>query len=489
MSDVFDTKARVPVDDESNRLLQEEPFGVYTGLGMVALTEQLLLPRLQHIENVFMTSRNIPIRHAIKVADDNPNERIYFTDICIKHDDNSDAAAFLRRQQRGSFVTVRYRSTGGQWRTEEIVVDEVNSDDWWEVIALTIKGRYDFGLRSVVQFAESTGLRRLTGTLRRLRFMLDRILNPGTRRPVTLMTEWYERHLRDLTAIRRGREANEDRKAVKTAQIEAFVKRLHDSDGLAQNLKQDLSQLTKEQVMAIRQMVVENHFVLDGAFGTGKTLLIALAAVFVAYEQKKKVLLLAKTNEAADHLALKVYELAEPFLQKKLEELNLKAWANSGNAGIPIVRHYAYSIKKDWLTSEDGTKIVDCGMYSQAKNDLVNKKIVITTAENATSHTHFVNKEAARVLAESELDLALVEHRTPFEADVIIVDEAGLLHYIHMLLLMLCVARQVTLDEHGEHKPTKISIVGDIRQLIPNLSVHWPLHEEELNNRGFNLCP
>lgn len=93
--DVFDTKARVPVDDESNRLLQEEPFGVYTGLGMVALTEQLLLPRLQHIENVFMTSRNIPIRHAIKVADDNPNERIYFTDICIKHDDNSDAAGKL----------------------------------------------------------------------------------------------------------------------------------------------------------------------------------------------------------------------------------------------------------------------------------------------------------------------------------------------------------------------------------------------------------
>lgn len=134
------------------------------------------------------------------------------------------------------------------------------------VLALTIKGRYDFGLRSVVQFAESTGLRRLTGTLRRLRFMLDRILNPGTRRPVTLMTEWYERHLRDLTAIRRGREANEDRKAVKTAQIEAFVKRLHDSDGLAQNLKQDLSQLTKEQVMAIRQMVVENHFVLDVSY-------------------------------------------------------------------------------------------------------------------------------------------------------------------------------------------------------------------------------
>ncbi|KAH7718128.1 hypothetical protein AAVH_14454 [Aphelenchoides avenae] len=328
---VCDVRARVPVDEESNHVLQEDPFGVYTALGMVALTEQVLLPRLQHIESVFMSSREIGTFVGYEVTDDDPNQCIRFTNIYVAHDDNSDAAAFLRRHQRGRFVQVRYCSNDGHWRTKEVVVDEVQTDDWWGLTVITFKGLNDLSLRSYVQFAESTGLRRLTEALRRLRCMLDRVLNPGARPPVTLMTEWYERHLRDLPAVRRGREANEDRSAVKPAQIEAFVKQLQDCDGLPQNLKQRLSQLTNEQVMAIRRMVVENHFVLDGAFGTGKTLVIALAAIFVAYEQNKKVLLLAKTNEAADLLALKVYELAEPFLQKSLAELNLKTWANSAS--------------------------------------------------------------------------------------------------------------------------------------------------------------
>lgn len=92
---VCDVRARVPVDEESNSVLQEDPFGVYTALGTVALTEQVLLPRLQHIESVFMSSREIGTFVGYEVTDDDPNQCIRFTNIYVAHDDNSDAAGQL----------------------------------------------------------------------------------------------------------------------------------------------------------------------------------------------------------------------------------------------------------------------------------------------------------------------------------------------------------------------------------------------------------
>lgn len=132
---------------------------------------------------------------------------------------------------------------------------------WFSVVY--VKGLGDLGASSGVRFAESTGLRRLERTLQRLRCMLDRILNPETGRTVTLMTWWYEMHLRDLTAVIGDRKVIEDRKAVKAERIRAFVRDLHDSDRLRQGLKESLGKLTREQVVAVRRMVVENNFVLD----------------------------------------------------------------------------------------------------------------------------------------------------------------------------------------------------------------------------------
>lgn len=82
----------MPVDHESNRVLQKDPFGVYTASGMVRLIEQVLLPRLQHIENMFMSGDDIGFYTGYEVTDDNPNQRVYFTAIFVGHGDHSDAA-------------------------------------------------------------------------------------------------------------------------------------------------------------------------------------------------------------------------------------------------------------------------------------------------------------------------------------------------------------------------------------------------------------